>query len=93
MRLLPFEVDIIKEIVASFDCQAKLILFGSRADDSKAGGDIDLLIISSTIHLPEKIRIRMMLKDKLGDQKIDLLVSKSTNSAFLKKAQATGVEL
>ena len=93
MRLSSYEISTIKEVVASFDSHAKLILFGSRVDDSTAGGDIDLLVISDSIDLPKKLYIRMMLKDRLGDQKIDLLVSKALDTAFLRKAYSTGVEL
>jgi predicted nucleotidyltransferase len=49
MRLTEGEVSAIKESVHLFDPDAKIYLFGSRADDMKKGGDIDLIIISKRI--------------------------------------------
>ena len=42
MRLEPEEVDGILVAVRSFDPDAQVYLFGSRVDDRKRGGDIDL---------------------------------------------------
>ena len=45
MRLSPTHVQAIKETVTSLVGQeANIVLFGSRADDSARGGDVDLLI-------------------------------------------------
>ena len=49
MRLKTFEVAAIKDAVYEFDQEAKIYLFGSRADDAKRGGDIDLFILSNKI--------------------------------------------
>lgn len=53
-------------------------LFGSRIDDSKRGGDIDLLIIakvnnSETLKY-KKFDILAEIKKNIGDQKIDLKI-------------------
>jgi len=48
MRLSKTEQQIIKDAVLSIDPQARIYLFGSRADDTKRGGDIDLLIATDT---------------------------------------------
>ena len=69
-------------IVHQFDPQAKIRLFGSRLDDKAVGGDIDLLIESKTIGFKEKLIIRYQLKEKLGERKIDLLVSDKPDTAF-----------
>ena len=52
---------------------ARLLLFGSRVDDSKRGGDIDLLVITHTLGFPDKLQILADLHQQLGDQKIDLV--------------------
>ena len=45
MRLTDEQVLTIKNIaLTNFGAHAKLKLFGSRLDDSKRGGDIDLLV-------------------------------------------------
>ena len=49
MRLKKFEVQIIKKAIHSLEPDVAIYLFGSRADDSKKGGDIDLLIFSRKI--------------------------------------------
>lgn len=46
MRLSNTEVNTIKTAVFELDLHAHIFLFGSRVDDSKRGGDIDLLIES-----------------------------------------------
>jgi len=83
----------IKQIIQSFDSSAKVYLFGSRVDDTKRGGDIDLLIISEVIDYPIKNQIRIRLYDLLGEQKIDLLVSNDLDDPFVKLALQSGIEL
>lgn len=53
---------------------AKLFIFGSRTDDSKKGGDIDLLILSENrLSSREKSMMRINIWKKFGEQKIDIL--------------------
>lgn len=42
MRLTKQEVQIIKSAILQVDPEARIFLFGSRVDDQKKGGDIDL---------------------------------------------------
>lgn len=76
MRLEGQEIQTIIEKVRSFDPAAEIWLYGSRIDDQLKGGDIDLLVISSTITFSEKISILTEIKMTMGDQKIDLIVRK-----------------
>tara|TARA_B100000989_G_scaffold236433_2_gene183298 strand:+ start:67297 stop:67617 length:321 start_codon:yes stop_codon:yes gene_type:complete len=84
MRLTPDEIDAIISVLSPYiKITAELKLFGSRVDDAKKGGDIDLLLIvaESTArseiiyHKPE---ILGEIKHRIGDQKIDILVTTST---------------
>jgi hypothetical protein len=57
----------------------KLYLFGSRTDDSKKGGDIDLLVVvsdpekSNVVNLKSKIRRKIF--ESIPEQKIDITVA------------------
>ena len=53
-----------------------MVLFGSRTKDAARGGDIDLLIISDNIKQQHLGQIRRKLWEKLGEQKIDIVLSK-----------------
>jgi predicted nucleotidyltransferase len=74
----------ILNIVHKFDPDAKIRLFGSRINDDTKGGDIDLLIESKTIDFKEKLIIKYQLKEKLGDRKIDIIVTDKPHTAFTK---------
>ena len=73
MRLSKEEINNLKTSVFSFDKEAKLYLFGSRTDDQKRGGDIDLLIISKNINREQVRKIKLNFYDEFGEQKIDIL--------------------
>ncbi len=75
MRLSNHEIQAIRSIVTKRDIDARIFAFGSRANDALLGGDIDLLILSKKLAFSDKIAILVDLKVKLGDQKIDLLIS------------------
>lgn len=58
---------------------AAIYLFGSRVDDKKRGGDIDLLILTegpklAKTLLAQKHFILAAIKGKVGEQKIDLFI-------------------
>jgi predicted nucleotidyltransferase len=93
MRITEFEKDTIVEAVKNADANARVWLFGSRADDSKKGGDIDVGILSSEIDVMEEIEIKQEIYDKIGEQKIDLVVSKDGQQAFFKHIVTKGIML
>ena len=45
MRLSEKQIKVLKDKLNSISSSAKLYLFGSRVDDTKKGGDIDLLVV------------------------------------------------
>ncbi len=71
-------------------------LFGSRTKDNMRGGDIDLYIYSPseiTEKLDKKVRFLTELKSKIGEQKIDLVLSKNKLKEIEKKAICEGIKL
>lgn len=54
MRLTKQQQTLIKEQIQALDANAKVFLFGSRVDDQKTGGDIDLLIFSNELDKKHK---------------------------------------
>jgi len=96
MRLTPFEIQSIKQsILNHFDAVSKVFLFGSRTDDNQKGGDIDLYIQTPSIDLlsERKINFLIEVKSKIGDQKIDVIISKDPSRLIEKEALKSGIEL
>ncbi|QEP43504.1 nucleotidyltransferase domain-containing protein [Ectothiorhodospiraceae bacterium BW-2] len=101
MRLSQKQRAVIKQ--AAIDCfsqRAVVRLFGSRLDDSKRGGDIDLLI-ETDISQPDELvkaknRFLAQLYRELGEQKIDILVdypNRENRPAIYSVAYEKGVAL
>ena len=98
MRLTTYEITSIKETFKEMFSDGKIFLFGSRVDDAKKGGDIDLYIkldypLDTKERLHKKSQFRIKLEDKIGEQKINIIISKDTNKSIEKEALATGVLL
>jgi len=81
---------------------AKVFLFGSRVDDKKKGGDIDLLVETSSDveeKVRKKLRILSRIQRKIGEQKIDLIITypheykKNNLPLILKNARSKGIQL
>ncbi len=77
MRLSDFQIKAIKTLVKHhFGQDASVFLFGSRTDDLKKGGDIDLFIRNgneAALTVEAKIHFLTELKMKIGDQKVDVV--------------------
>lgn len=74
MRLNKDEINTIKENFNRFIKQGKIYLFGSRVDDNKKGGDIDLLIVSKSVDKKDIRRFRIEFFKKFGEQKLDIII-------------------
>jgi uncharacterized protein len=91
MRLTDDEQKAIVASVLKFDTAAEVFLYGSPVDDSKRGGDIDILIKSDVL---EK-RMLGLIEDELfrhiEEQKVDLvLTGKTSTSSFAEMVLARG---
>lgn len=95
MRLTPTEHQAINHILRSVDPQAEVLLFGSRADDSRKGGDIDLLWSTSRpIDLKTQLQTQWRLQVSC-DTHVDLLVRSpdEPDREIFQIARQTGVPL
>lgn len=96
MRITATEKSVIAGVFRELDPNAKVFLFGSRADDRLKGGDLDLLVISETLGFAEKLTALASLKERLGDQKVDLLICSSERAdqdPFIRSIRAQAVVL
>jgi predicted nucleotidyltransferase len=96
LRLTDLERELIKKAFYETFQDGKIYLFGSRVDDTKRGGDIDLYLCPSQRYENERERKRkfqILLDEYLGEQKIDVVMAKDTNRLIEKEAIRTGVEL
>lgn len=75
MRLNKKDIEIIKRTILDYLSDAKIYLFGSRVDDSKKGGDIDLIIETKySIELRDELKLLCDLELNGIERKIDLLI-------------------
>ena len=101
MRLNDQQRAIIRATVAeTFGAGARVWLFGSRVDDAKRGGDIDLLVETDQTDADtlarSEISFLSRVQTRLGEQKIDVLLdypSRKTRPPILSIARQTGVLL
>ena len=93
MRLSPIEIAHIKECLVGFDPNATVFLFGSRTDDTKKGGDIDLLIFSQTMDLHLKLELKGKLFQLFEEQKIDIIIEPDSSKPFVKLILEEAIKL
>lgn len=97
MRLNSEQVSIISNTARSiFGESVQVLLFGSRTSDMRKGGDIDLLVQSAddkVLNISNKINFIVELKKQLGDQKIDVVLSRidESGSPIIQIARKTGI--
>jgi len=87
MRLKEKEIAIIKRVILDIFNDAKIYLFGSRLDDSKKGGDIDLFIITkdTTNLFEKKVKALARLKMQLF-KPVDIVIHKDFNRLIEQEA-------
>ncbi len=74
MRLTEKEVKIIKKSVFALFGKRKIVLFGSRVDDKKRGGDIDLCIeMDKRVLLKDKLKLLVLLEKEGIERKVDII--------------------
>ena len=99
MRLSPDQIQAIcQAATASFGEGAAVWLFGSRTDDRKRGGDIDLLVrppaTAGNQPFAQKIKMLVLLERLLGERKIDLVIEQPGDSRpIVAVAHTTGIQI
>lgn len=95
MRISSEEHRFIKEYWQSNFPGSTVYLFGSRADDSQRGGDIDLMVINDkTITISDKVNFLSAFMNSFGEQKIDLTTfTYQEDRPFKHVAMASSVQL
>jgi uncharacterized protein len=98
MRLPGQPVSDIKRAADVFGDDVEVGLFGSRADDQRRGGDIDLLIcrprqrVEQTLR--EKIQFLAQLERRLGERTVNVVIEQPGDSRrIVRIAHQTGVRL
>lgn len=74
MRLSPHELNTLRQVLHEADPGGRAWLFGSRADDTRRGGDIDAFLeASTTVTLKTRLALEATLAARCGC-KVDLVV-------------------
>jgi len=93
MRLSRIEKNVILSAIKCIDPHAAVYLFGSRVDNDKTGGDIDILICSETISLDGKLKIKSEIFKRLDEQKLDLIIRNDMADPFVQMVLENGIRL
>lgn len=87
MRLSTKQTDAIKKaVIESLGEGAEVYLFGSRTDDARRGGDIDLLVapprdLDRDKRFDARLKILAAFHRRLGERKIDLIFRQPDQAA------------
>ncbi|MCD6172190.1 MAG: nucleotidyltransferase domain-containing protein [Sulfurimonas sp.] len=95
MRLSKYYLESIKTTFSSIFKEGTIYLFGSRIDDTKKGGDIDLYIeVDDKSDLFEKkIKFLSKLKQKIDNQKIDVVFNEDKTRLIEQEARKWAIAL
>jgi len=95
MRLGKIQQQHIKASILELRPSAEVFLFGSRTDNQKKGGDIDILILDhQKLNISEIVKIERSFWKRFGEQKIDLVCfPPNSNHPFKAVALSSAVAL
>lgn len=95
MRLSKYYRKSIKDAFDTIFGEGKIYLFGSRVDETKKGGDIDLYIeiADKTSLFEKKIKFLARLKQKIEEQKIDVVFNEDATRLIEQEAKKWAIAL
>lgn len=77
MRLSDQEIFKVKKLLEEYNLEYELYLHGSRIDDSKKGGDIDLFVAFPDLVFKELVQKKYIISSDislaLNEQKVDII--------------------
>jgi len=74
MRLENDKAIFLKKTIQELQAASRVLLFGSRTDDQKKGGDIDILVLGERkLSFTEIIKIQTLFWKRFGEQKLDVV--------------------
>jgi len=93
VRLTSKEIEIIKNKSLKIFGDCEVYIFGSRIDESKKGGDIDIYIIPQNREnlFSKKAKLKFVLEELLY-KPVDVVISKDKNR-FIEKEALKGVKI
>jgi DNA polymerase sigma len=87
VRISEHTCETIKNNVARLSPDSECYLFGSRTIDAAKGGDIDILVITpERLPLPQISRLRRLILNQIGEQKLDIVNFTITSDHPFKRA-------
>lgn len=94
MRISNIELQLIRDVLYKADTQGRIYLFGSRLDDRRKGGDIDLFFEpAQTLGLKAQLALQCQLINAC-DTKVDLLIKNpGQNNADIFDIARQGIRL
>ena len=86
MRLPKQQADCLKQLIQDQLPGAAVYLFGSRVDDCRKGGDIDIMVVGPRkLSGQEQRNIKIAFYKRFGMQKIDLVSFDDRDRSSFKK--------
>ena len=95
MRLPQQQIEFFKQYAPVFTNSNKVYLFGSRTDNAKMGGDIDIAILTEKLPTHFQIyKFKILFYKKFGEQRLDIkCFTQEDNSLFKKHIFSYAIEL
>jgi len=94
MRLNPYEIETIRRYIEEHFGKARIFIFGSRLDETRRGGDVDIFVIPQK--MPANIRVargcaRLYIEEALL-KPVDIIVHRDFSRKIEQEA-LRGVEI
>ncbi len=96
MRITRKDQDIITSVIKHSIADASVYLFGSRVDDNRKGGDIDIFLdTSESVNMMKKLSILRQFEKEGIQRKVDLIIQtpEHRKTVIFQEVQQKGIRL